>query len=63
MKGVSGKIITVVITLILAMVALLVIWQVYRETIFGRVADAITNIADEFAKTICEKVAVLKYLC
>jgi len=63
MKGVSGKVLTVVITLIVAMFALLVIWEIYRGTIFGRVADTISNLADEFASSICEKIPMLKYLC
>lgn len=58
----SGKIIVVLITLILAMVALIVLWRIFRVQIFGTFTEAIDRWVEGFANAICERIPFCKWL-
>jgi multidrug resistance efflux pump len=55
-KGVTGKIIVTVVTLILAILALAVLWMIYREKIFGALADVLERSVGGLIDVICKEV-------
>lgn len=55
-KGVTGKIMVTVVTLILAILALAILWIIYKERIFGALADVLERSVGGLTDVICGEV-------
>ncbi|MCD6402856.1 MAG: hypothetical protein J7K98_00830 [Candidatus Aenigmarchaeota archaeon] len=55
-KGMSGKVIATVITLILALVALILLWRIYKFQVFGTLLDVLSRAVENFAGALYERV-------
>lgn len=61
-KGVSGKVITIVISLVIALAALIVLWTFFMKT-SPLIGDAVENIISGLKEKICENAWVFSGVC
>lgn len=61
-KGISGKVLTVVISLIIAFMALILLWGVLKEAM-PLMAQAVENMITGFKNMICKMIPGLGILC
>ncbi|HDJ96568.1 MAG TPA: hypothetical protein ENG45_00665 [Candidatus Aenigmarchaeota archaeon] len=59
MKGISGKIIATVITLILAMFSFFILWRIFKVSVFGTFIDLIERAVEGFVDAIIKRIPIL----
>ena len=59
-KGVSGKVLTMVVSLVIAVAALIVVWLFLTGTM-PLVTNAVENLISGFKRMICSQIPVLNW--
>ena len=59
MKGISGKIIATVITLILAMFSFFILWRIFKVSVFDTFMDLIERAVEGFVDAIIKRIPIL----
>ncbi len=61
-KGVSGKILTVILTLVIALIALILLWTFLTKAT-PLISNAIENTISGFKNMLCEKFGAASLIC
>lgn len=61
-KGVTGKVLTIIISLVIALIALILLWAFLTKST-PLISEAVENTISGFKKMLCEKLGAASIIC